>query len=64
MVELRASGARGANDEAVKGIGIEYFVAVIDAFGANVKGSRLGLLGASGAIAKMRFPGEWLDTMA
>lgn len=61
---MRSSGARGADDEVVEGIGIEYFVAVVDALEANVKRSRLGLLRTSGARAKVRFPGEWLDAMA
>lgn len=64
MVKLRPRGARGADSEALEGIAIECFVAVIDALGARVKETPLGLVRASGDIAKVRFPGERLGAMA
>jgi hypothetical protein len=64
VIELRASGARGPDNEAVEGLGIDCFAAVIDILGANFWGLRLGCLGASGTVAKVRFPGERLRATA
>lgn len=61
MIELRASGGRRLT---VEGGGIDCFAAVTDIFGTNFEEFRLGLLEASGAVTKVRFPGERLRATA
>lgn len=60
MIEFRTGGARGADNEIVEDVGIDCLAAMIDTLGANFEELGLGPLGASGAVEKMRFPGERL----